>query len=230
MKDCGNCKTICNGTNVQFCTKHEHVEWQKYDQWTLCIPGKCDIDIESYRPGAKVFAYGLQSFKTSEDENCYASTFISSTRNLNDFFSNSNLRLKWINNHTLEGINPEDLNGKLIDTDCEDRHNFACMFRIEINQTNGVSSNFYGLEDERLHGGRYISLESSQIRICPRETPNAVNIDGMTRCCKLDKYCASQISQKENISSCCNLLTSDQDCMSSFCVDCKFNSLLTFVS
>ena len=64
-------------------------------------------------------------------------------------------------------------------------------------------------------------LESSQIRICPRETPNAINIDGITSCCKLDKDCASQMSHKGNISSCCNPLASDSDCMTSFCVDCK---------
>ena len=66
-------------------------------------------------------------------------------------------------------------------------------------------------------------LESSQIRICPRETPNAINIDGITRCCKLDKDCASQMSQKGNISTCCNPLASDSDCTTSFCVDCKCN-------
>ena len=75
---------------------------------------------------------------------------------MNEFYSNSNLRLKWISNQTLEAINPEDLNGKLIDADCEDRHNFVCVLRIEINQTNGVGSNFYKRQDRRLHGGRYI--------------------------------------------------------------------------
>ena len=63
VKECGNCQSICKGTNVQFCTKHKNVEWQKYDQWTLCIPGKCEIDIENYRPEAKVFKDIFQTFR-----------------------------------------------------------------------------------------------------------------------------------------------------------------------
>ena len=100
-------------------------------------------------------------------------------------------------------ISPEDLESKVIDTSCEDRHNFVCKFKIEINQNNGIVTSSFGFRDTRLHSGRFLKHEASQIRICPREKPNAINIDGITMCCKLDKDCADQTPQGD-LRKCCD--------------------------
>ena len=160
---------------------------------------------------------------TSEDEKCLAVIFIPRNSNLSEFYQHKNLRLKGINLETLSTISPEDLEGKVIDTSCEDRHNFVCKFKIEINQNNGIGTSSFGFRDTRLHSGRFLKHEASQIRICPREKPNAINIDGITMCCKLDKDCAEQTLQGD-LRKCCDQFPntdSDQECLNSHCVDCK---------
>ena len=160
---------------------------------------------------------------TSEDEKCLAVIFIPRNSNLSEFYQHKNLRLKGINLETLSTISPEDLEGKVIDTSCEDRHNFVCKFKIEINQNNGIGTSSFGFRDTRLHSGRFLKHEASQIRICPREKPNAINIDGITMCCKLDKDCADQTPQGD-LRKCCDQFPNidiDQECLNSHCVDCK---------
>ena len=89
------------------------------------------------------------------DEYCDATILLSSDDVPTTFYKDHNLRIKWTDESTLNSIQKSDLHGKLVDTSCEDRHNFVCAFTVEINESNSITVDQYGERDERLHGGRY---------------------------------------------------------------------------
>ena len=88
-------------------------------------------------------------------EDCDATIIISTDDVPSSFYKDHNLRIKWTDDISLKNIQKSDLHGKLVDTACEDRHNFVCAFTIEINEANSITVDQYGERDQRLHGGRY---------------------------------------------------------------------------
>ena len=59
-------------------------------------------------------------------------------------------------------------------------------------------------------------------KLCPRDRPNAINVDGIMRCCKLEKECAEENLNEADLIQCCiNYDQGDTSCDDSFCLDCK---------
>ena len=60
-------------------------------------------------------------------------------------------------------------------------------------------------------------------KLCPRDRPNTINIDGIMRCCRLDKACAEGHLNDADLTQCCDSLYDQDDttCEGHVCLDCK---------
>ena len=61
-------------------------------------------------------------------------------------------------------------------------------------------------------------------KLCPRDQPNAINVYGIMKCCKLDKECAKENLNEADLTQCCNppFDQGDTNCDDQICLDCKY--------